>query len=222
MVNPRAVLCVTVLLGSGSAFAQEPVVTTEILTGYLLAESNYLVTNRPVIQTDLFIPSDTGLFADIWDSHQLYQPGRMFGAHGDEVDLTGGWIGAFGGYQFRSQIAWWDIAGSRNNFGDAKATLRRPIGGFTPFVGVEDEFVIPRNKHIALVHAGSEAAFTLLRLPFQERFTVSWLDVGRVTVANVLSTRIALGAIATSPILRVSTDDRHHGTYATFGFGFRL
>ena len=220
----RPVLLAPVLacLICGSVFAQAPVVTTEILTGYLLAESNYLVTGRPVVQTDIFLPAENGLFADVWDSHQLRQPGKLFGARGDEVDLTGGWIGPVGDYQLRTQAAWWDIAGSGNNFADAKAALRRRIGMWTPFAGIEDELLIPRRKHIAFVHVGTEVAFTAFRLPIQERFTISWLDVGRVTIANVISTKIGFGTFAASPILRVSTDDRRHGTYATFGFGFQL
>jgi hypothetical protein len=42
----------SLVLLPGSAVAQLSV-TTEILSGYLLPESNYLVTRRPVIQTDL-------------------------------------------------------------------------------------------------------------------------------------------------------------------------
>jgi hypothetical protein len=223
MYRRRPVLLAILLaLISVNALAQAPVLTTEILSGYLLAESNYLVTGRPVVQTDIFLPSERGLFADIWDSHQLQQPGRLFGATGDEVDLTGGWNGPIGDYQLRAQVAWWDIASSGNNFGDAKLTLRRRFGNWTPLAGIEDELIIPRRKHIAFVHLGTEVAFTAFRLPVQERITVSWLDVGRVTIANVISTKITLGAIAVSPILRVSTDDRNHGTYATFGFGLQL
>lgn len=220
--RPILVAILLACMSCGSALAQTAVVTTEILSGYLLAESNFLVTGRPVVQTDIFVPAEHGLFVDIWDSHQLQEPGKLFGTRGDEVDLTGGWAGPIGDYQLRTQAAWWDIAGSGNNFGDAKATLRRRIGRWTPFAGIEDELLIPRSKHVAFIHLGTEVAFTALALPVQERFTVSWLDVGRVTIANVISTKVDLGAFAASPILRVSTDDRHHGTFATFGFGFQF
>ncbi len=202
--------------------AQVPVVTTEILSGYLLAESNYLVTNRPVVQTDIFLPSPSGVFGDLWYSHQLYEPTKFFGARGDELDLTGGWLGAIGSYLLKAQGAWWQIAGPGNNFGDAKATLSRSLGEWAPFIGVEDQLQIPRDKHIAMVHGGTDVAFRLFAFPFQERITVSWLDVGRLTVADVISTTIEFGAVVARPILRVSTDDRQHGTFATFGLRFVL
>jgi hypothetical protein len=71
-----------------------------------------------------------------------------------------------------------------------------------------------------LVHVGSDAAFSLFRLPFQEHFAVSWLDVGRVTFANVVSARVTLDGLTASPILRMSTDDRRRGTNATVGLHF--
>ena len=150
--------------------------TTEILTGYLLAESNFLVTNRPVIQTDIFVPTQSGFFADLWDSHQLYQPARLFSVPGDEVDLTGGWIGAVGPYLLKAQAAWWDIAGSHNNFGDAKATLSRSFGDWAPFISVEDQNILPRRKNFEYLHGGAEVGFQLFSVPFQERFTLSWED----------------------------------------------
>lgn len=173
--------------------AQTAIVTTEILTGYLLPESNYLVTDRPVIQTDIYVPTATGLFADIWNSHQLYDPTKLFGVPGDEVDLTGGWIGAIGPYLLRAQAAWWDIAGSGNNFGDAKATLSRSFGDWAPLVGVEDQLIIPRRKHAFYLHAGSDVGFRLFTLPFQERFVVSVESTGRVVFADVLYTQVDLG-----------------------------
>jgi hypothetical protein len=203
------------------AFAQA-VVTTEFLSGYLLPESNFLVTDRPVIQTDIFMPSPIGLFADIWDSHQLYDPTKLFGARGDEVDLTGGWIGAIGPWLLRAQAAWWDIAGSGNNFGDAKATLSRSFGDWAPLVGLEDQYVIPRQKHEFYVHGGTDVVFRLFTLPFQERFTLSLESTGRITFANVLYTAVNLRGIVTRPILRVSADDQNRGPYATFGFRFVL
>lgn len=204
------------------ALAQTPVVTSEILTGYLLTEANFLVTGRPVIQTDIFVPTASGIFGDIWDSHQLYEPTKLFGARGDEVDLTGGWTGAIGPWLLRAQGAWWDIAGSGNNFGDAKATLSRPFGAWAPFAGVEDEYVIPLQKHELYLHGGTEVAFRLFMLPFQERFTLSWENTGRMTFANVLYGVVDIGGLIVRPILRVSADDRNHGPYATFGLRFVL
>ena len=222
-LTPHAAAIVSlVLLLPGSAFAQAPVVTTEILSGYLLPESNYLVTNRPVIQTDIFALSASGIFGDLWYSHQLYQPTKFFAAPGDEVDLTGGWIGGFGPYLLKAQAAWWQIAGSGNNFADAKVTLSRNLGDWTPFAGIEDQLIIPRKKHIAMMHAGTDVAFKLFALPFQERLSVSWFDAGRVTVANVIYTTVDLGGVVARPILRLSTDDRQHGAYATFGLRFVL
>lgn len=204
------------------AAAQVATVTTEILSGYLLPESNYLVTGRPVIQTDIFIPSPIGLFADIWDSHQLYDPTRLFNAKGDEVDLTGGWIGFIGPYLLRAQAAWWDIAGSANNFGDAKATLSRSFGDWAPLVGIEDQYIVPEKKHLLYVHGGTEVAFRLFALPFQERFTLSVESTGRLTFANALAAAVNLGGIVARPILRLSADDQNRGPYATFGFRFVL
>lgn len=202
--------------------AAQVVVTTEILSGYLLPESNFLVTARPVVQTDIYVPSVLGLFADIWDSHQLYDPTKLFGAPGDEVDLTGGWIGAIGPWLLRAQAAWWDIAGSGNNFGDAKATLSRSFGDWAPLVGVEDQYIIPRRKHMVYVHGGSDVAFRLFTLPFQERFTLSVESTGRITFADALVTAVNLGGIIARPILRLSADDQNRGPYATFGLRFVL
>lgn len=202
--------------------AAQVVVTTEILSGYLLPESNFLVTARPVVQTDIYVPGVLGLFADIWDSHQLYDPTKLFGAPGDEVDLTGGWIGAIGPWLLRAQAAWWDIAGSGNNFGDAKATLSRSFGDWAPLVGIEDQYIIPRRKHMVYVHGGSDVAFRLFTLPFQERFTLSVESTGRITFADVLVTAVNLGGIIARPILRLSADDKNRGPYATFGFRFVL
>ena len=213
-------LCLIIL--PGSAVAQTPAVTTEILSGYLLPETNYLVTTRPVVQTDIFLPSGSGLFGDFWYSHQLYQPAKFFAARGDEVDLTGGWLGAIGAYLLKAQTAWWQIAGSGNNIADAKATLSRSFGDWAPFIGVEDEYFIAHDKHVAQLHVGTETGFRLLALPFQERISVTWLDTGRVTVADVLSVTVDAGGLILRPILRASTDDRRHGTYATFGLRFLL
>jgi len=215
-----AAICLALM--PARAFAQAATVTTEILSGYLLPESNYLVTGRPVIQTDIFVPSAIGLFADIWNSHQLYDPTKLFGAPGDEVDLTGGWIGAIGPYLLRAQAAWWDVAGSGNNFGDAKATLSRSFGDWAPLVGIEDQYIIPRRKHAFYVHAGTDVVFQLFTLPFQEHFVLSVESTGRVTVANALATALNLGGIIARPILRLSADDQNHGPYATFGFRFML
>ncbi|MDE2473814.1 MAG: hypothetical protein KGO48_02070 [Alphaproteobacteria bacterium] len=202
--------------------AAQVVVTTEILSGYLLPESNFLVTARPVVQTDIYVPGVLGLFADIWDSHQLYDPTKLFGAPGDEVDLTGGWIGAIGPWLLRAQAAWWDIAGSGNNFGDAKATLSRSFGDWAPLVGVEDQYIIPRRKHMVYVHGGSDVVFRLFTLPFQERFTLSVESTGRITFADALVTALNLGGIIARPILRLSADDQNRGPYATFGLRFVL
>lgn len=202
--------------------AAQVVVTTEILSGYLLPESNFLVTARPVVQTDIYVPGVLGLFADIWDSHQLYDPTKLFGAPGDEVDLTGGWIGAIGPWLVRAQAAWWDIAGSGNNFGDAKATLSRSFGDWAPLVGVEDQYIIPRRKHMVYVHGGSDVAFRLFTLRFQERFTLSVESTGRITFADALVTAVNLGGIIARPILRLSADDQNRGPYATFGLRFVL
>ncbi|HEX5280866.1 MAG TPA: hypothetical protein VFW28_12380 [Micropepsaceae bacterium] len=215
-----AVFCL--LLAPARAAAQAAVVTTEVLSGYLLPESNYLVTARPVIQTDIFLPSEIGLFADIWDSHQLSEPTKLFGVPGDEVDLTGGWIGAVGPYLLRAQVAWWDIAGSGNNFGDAKATLSRSFGDWAPLVGIEDQYIIPRRKHELYVHGGTEVAFRLFSVPVQERFTLSVESTGRVTFADAVSAVLNLGGIITRPILRLSADDQNRGPYATFGLRFIL
>lgn len=204
------------------AVGQTATVTTEILSGYLLPESNYLVTDRPVIQTDIFVPTAIGVFADIWDSHQLYDPTKLFGAAGDEVDLTGGWVGVIGPWLLRAQAAWWDIAGSGNNFGDAKATLSRSFGDWAPLVGIEDQYIIPRQKHMIYIHGGTDLAFRLFTLPFQERFTLSVESTGRVTFADVLYTAVNLGGIIARPILRFSADDESHGPYATFGLRFVL
>lgn len=202
--------------------AAQVVVTTEILSGYLLPESNFLVTARPVVQTDIYVPGVLGLFADIWDSHQLYDPTKLFGAPGDEVDLTGGWTGAIGPWLLRAQAAWWDIAGSGNNFGDAKATLSRSFGDWAPLVGVEDQYIIPRRKHMVYVHGGSDVAFRLFTLRFQERFTLSVESTGRITFADALVTAVNLGGIIARPILRLSADDQNRGPYATFGLRFVL
>lgn len=210
------------LLAPAPAAALAAVVTTEVLSGYLLPESNYLVTGRPVVQTDIFLPSEIGLFADIWDSHQLYEPTKLFGVPGDEVDLTGGWTGSVGPYLLRAQVAWWDIAGSGNNFGDAKATLSRSFGDWTPLVGVEDQYIIPRRKHALYVHGGTDVAFRLFTLPFQEHFVVSVESTGRLTFANALVTAVNLNGIIARPILRLSADDQKHGPYATFGVRFIL
>lgn len=204
------------------ALAQAATVTTEVLTGYLLPESNYLVTGRPVIQTDIFVPSAIGVFADIWNSHQLYEPTKLFGVPGDEVDLTGGWIGTFGPWLMRAQAAWWDIAGSRNNFGDAKATLSRSFGAWAPLAGIEDQYVIPEKKHLLYLHGGTDVAFRLFALSFQEHFVVSVESTGRVTFANALVMAVNLNGIIARPILRLSADDRNHGPYATFGLRFVL
>lgn len=215
-----AAFCLALL--PAQAAAQAVTVTTEILSGYLLPESNYLVTGRPVIQTDIFVPTAIGLFADIWDSHQLYDPTKLFGAKGDEVDLTGGWIGTIGPYLLRAQAAWWDIAGSGNNFGDAKATLSRSFGDWGPLVGIEDQYIIPEKKHLLYVHGGTDVVFRLFTLPFQEHFVVSVESTGRLTFANALATALNLGGIIARPILRLSADDQNHGPYATFGFRFLL
>lgn len=214
-----AAFCLALLPARG--FAQA-VVTTEILSGYLLPESNYLVTGRPVIQTDIFVPTEPGFFADIWNSHQLYDPTKLFGAAGDEVDLTGGWIGTVGPYLLRAQAAWWDIAGSGNNFGDAKATLSRQFGDWMPIVGIEDQYIIARRKHEFYVHGGTDVAFQLFTLPFQERFTVSVESTGRITFADALITAVNLEGIIARPILRLSADDQSRGPYATFGLRFVL
>jgi hypothetical protein len=50
-------MAVTCLAGLGTAHAQV-LVSTEILTGYLLPESNYLVSGKPVIQTDMSRPRE--------------------------------------------------------------------------------------------------------------------------------------------------------------------
>jgi len=204
------------------AAAQAATVTTEILSGYLLPESNYLATGRPVIQTDIFVPSAIGVFADIWDSHQLYDPAKLFGARGDEVDLTGGWIDTAGPYLLRAQAAWWDIAGSGNNFADAKAILSRSFGDWAPLIGIEDQYVIPRQKHQIYVHGGTDVAFRLFTLPFQERFTLSVENTGRLTFADLLYTAVNLGGIVARPVLRISADGQNHGPYATFGLRFVL
>lgn len=204
------------------AAAQAVTVTAEILSGYLLPESNFLVTDRPVIQTDITVSNPIGLFADIWDSHQLYDPTKLFGAAGDEVDLTGGWIGAIGPWLLRAQAAWWDIAGIGNNFGDAKLTLQRSFGDWAPLASVEDQYIIPRKKHEFYVHGGTDVALRLFALTFQERFVFSLESTGRMTFADVLYTAVNLGGIVTRPILRVSADDQNHGPYATFGLRFVL
>jgi hypothetical protein len=201
----------------------QPIITTEIDSGYLLAESNYLVTQRPVVQTDLYMPTANGLFGDLWYSHQLYTPTRLFGARGDEVDVTAGWDGTIGGeYQLRAAAAWWASAGSNNDFGDAKVTLRRPIGDWAPFIGIEDQLIVPRHKHIGIAHVGTDVVFGFFHMPVEEHLSISWFDGGRITIANILSVRASLGGIAMSPILRVSTDDRQRGTQATVGVRFRL
>lgn len=214
-----AVFCVALVPARAAA---QVVVTTEILSGYLLPESNFLVTGRPVVQTDIYVPSALGLFADMWNSHQLYDPTKLFGVPGDEVDLTGGWAGTIGPWLLRAQAAWWDIAGSGNNFGDAKATLSRSFGDWAPLVGVEDQYIIPRRKHMVYVHGGSDVAFRLFTLAFQERFTLSVESTGRITFADALVTAVNLGGIIARPILRLSADDQNRGPYATFGFRFLL
>lgn len=214
-----AVFCVALVPARAAA---QVVVTTEILSGYLLPESNFLVTGRPVVQTDIYVPSALGLFADMWNSHQLYDPTKLFGVPGDEVDLTGGWVGTVGPWLLRAQAAWWDIAGSGNNFGDAKATLSRSFGDWAPLVGIEDQYIIPRRKHMVYVHGGSDVAFRLFTLPFQERFTLSLESTGRITFADALVTAVNLGGIIARPILRLSADDQNRGPYATFGFRFLL
>lgn len=214
-----AVFCLALVPARAAA---QVVVTTEILSGYLLPESNFLVTGRPVVQTDIYVPSAVGLFADIWNSHQLYDPTKLFGFPGDEVDLTGGWAGTIGPWLLRAQAAWWDIAGSGNNFGDAKATLSRSSGDWAPLVGIEDQYIIPRRKHMVYVHGGSDVAFRLFALPFQERFTLSVESTGRITFADALVTTVNLGGVIARPILRLSADDQNHGPYATFGFRFVL
>lgn len=214
-----AVVCLALVPAGAAAQA---VVTTEILSGYLLPESNFLVTGRPVVQTDIYVPSALGLFADIWNSHQLYDPTKLFGAPGDEVDLTGGWVGTIGPWLLRAQAAWWDIAGNGNNFGDAKLTLQRSFGDWAPLVGVEDQYIIPRRKHEFYVHGGTDVAFRLFTLLFQERFTLSVESTGRLTFADVLYTAVNLGGIIARPILRLSGDDERRGPYATFGLRFVL
>jgi hypothetical protein len=67
----------------------------------------------------------------------------LFGAAGDEVDVTGGWAGGIGEYELRTSAAWRAIAGSGNDFGDAKATSRRRIGDWAPFIGIEDQLNRP-------------------------------------------------------------------------------
>ena len=213
---------VSMLVLPQSAVAQGPEITSEILSGYLLPESNDLVTNRPVIQTDIFALSASGIFGDLWYSHQLYQPTKFFAVPGDEVDLSGGWIGSVGPYLLKAEVAWWQIAGSGNNFGDAKATLSRSLGDWAPFIGIEDQLFIPREKHIAIVHAGTDVAFRLFALPIQEHLSVSWFDAGRVTVADEIYTTADVRGVIVRPILRVSTDDRQGGAYAIFGLRFVL
>ena len=63
-------------------------VRSEYVDPYGITESNH-----PVTQSEVTITSPSGVYLDLWHSHQLSRPGDLSYDLGDEVDATIGWSG---------------------------------------------------------------------------------------------------------------------------------
>lgn len=68
------------------------VITTNVRSEYV---DPYGITNtsHPVVQDEVTITSPSGVYVDLWHSHQLARPGVLSYNNGDEIDVSLGWSG---------------------------------------------------------------------------------------------------------------------------------
>jgi hypothetical protein len=194
-------------------------VSVNLGTGYLLDESNYLVTSRPVIQTNLWIPLSADLSFDAWYSHQLYQPTELFAKRGDELDLGGAWQHAYGAYAVRISQAIYLIPGRNNDIVDSRIGVERMVGAFTPFVALENQKFMTQLD-VLLLHVGARASIPLMSTSIDTSSEISFLSGGTRVWTEEVSTHVKIGAVPFRLYAHASTGNHHTGTNAVAGIGF--
>jgi len=92
----KAVLAVAIVTAVAVSVNADPSLnlSTMVKSGYLGGNGN-MFSRDPVIQSDLFVTFENGVWLDIWNSEGLTSD--LDDGYDDEIDVGAGWAGAIGG-----------------------------------------------------------------------------------------------------------------------------
>lgn len=199
--------------------AANTAVSGSLLSGYLLREPAYLVTNQPVVQANAFLPVYAGCYLDVWGSTVIAHPG--FGRHGDEWDFTGGCSHSVSAYDTVSGlVSEYLIAGSHNNILTAKLRYTHQFSDWSAYAEFEQQ-THAGGIEVSIAHLGVTHAFALAGLRFTQDPEVSYFDSGLVTFADTLSLDLTTRGLKWSPTMTFSVPS-HGKTYIVAGVSFNF
>jgi|GEM_PF-5757196 len=195
----------------------QPVISVELENGYLIQAPNYLVTEEPVVHTDIFVPLDNGLFLDVLFTTELSNA-HPFDKPGDEIDVTFGGNTTRGAYTLSARTSWYATPESGNDIVLVEAGVSRTFGDWKASTSVEFQDFGGGIDQSAILHLGATGSVNAFGQDVEIDVGVHQYDDGFRTYTGTLTTTVEVAGVALRPRIRFSTANEGD-SHLTFGIG---
>ena len=180
-----------------------PVVTVELASGYLIQSPNYLVTDEPVIQTNVFVPLTDDLFVGLLHTTELSNAG-LFDKASDKIDVTFGGNIERGAYTLRARTSWYATPGSRNDIVLVEGGVSRAFAEWIGSVSIEFQNFGGGVDNAAILHMGASRVVPLFGQDFTLDAGVHQFDEGYRTYTGTITTYFEVNGVTLRPRIRFS------------------